>query len=113
LPQRFHGAGFGIAVTAGALGGAITQPLTAWLLPLLGWRRIFEVYALVGIAWALVWFLWFRDDPHDHTAVNAAEIRRVGAPPPAPFEPVRWRAMFGNRSLLALSLMSFGALYGW
>src|SRR5262245_22629178 len=72
LPQRFHGAGFGIAVTAGALGGAITQPLTAWLLPLLGWRRIFEVYALVGIAWALVWFLWFRDDPHDHTAVNAA-----------------------------------------
>jgi ACS family glucarate transporter-like MFS transporter len=113
LPQRIHGGGFGVAVTAGALGGAVAQPLTAWLLPILGWRRIFEVYALVGVLWAIVWYLWFRDDPHGHTAVNDGELQRIGAPPPAPPAPVPWKAMFGNRSLLALCAMSFGALYGW
>src|SRR6185503_14966745 len=113
LPQRVHGGGFGIAVTAGALGGAVAQPLTAWLLPILGWRRIFEVYALVGVVWAIVWYLWFRDDPHGHPSVNDGELQRIGAPPPAPPAPVPWKAMFGNGSLLALCAMSFGALFGW
>jgi predicted MFS family arabinose efflux permease len=108
-----HGLGFGMAVTAGALGGAVTQPLTAWLLPILGWRRIFVVYAMVGVVWAVAWYLLFRDDPRDHPAVNDAEVRRIEPPPPSSHARVPWRSMFRSRTLIALSCMSFGALYGW
>jgi chorismate mutase-like protein len=113
LPRRIHGSYLGLAITAGALGGALAQPLTASLLRTMGWRNIFVAYAFVGVVWASVWYLWFRDDPHHHRSVNDAELALIGSSPPAAPEPVPWRAMFRNRSLLALGGMCFGALYGW
>jgi ACS family glucarate transporter-like MFS transporter len=65
------------------IGGAVGSMLTSWLLTPLGWRGLFVLYALPGIAWA-VWFaLWFRNRPSEHPAVNAAELALLDGDRPA------------------------------
>lgn len=115
LPDRAHGNAFGLAIMTALVGGALTQKLTAFLLApgRLSWRWVFPLYALAGVAWAVAWYWWFRDDPHNHRSVNEAELRVIGCHPPAPHPPVPWRAMIRNRSMLAICGMYFGVIYGW
>ncbi|MBP1686115.1 MAG: major facilitator superfamily 1 [Deltaproteobacteria bacterium] len=113
MPARERGRSFGLAVMTGALGGALTQPLVVVLLEVLSWRRSFAVFGLVGVAWAVAWVWWFRDDPHDHPAVNPAELALIGTAPALVHTGVPWRALARNRSMRALCLMYGGVIYGW
>ena len=54
-------------------GGAATPPLTLLCVALFGWRMAFVSFAALGVAWCIVFLLWFTDDPARHRAVNAAE----------------------------------------
>lgn len=56
-----------------SIGGALGALLTGLLLEPLGWRWLFVVFGLPGLAWSVWFFAWFRDDPGQHPAVNAAE----------------------------------------
>ena len=113
LPSSERGRAFGLAVMAGALGGAATQPLVVVLLERIQWRLSFAVFGVVGFAWAVVWFWWFRDDPHHHDAVNVAELAHIGCPPPIAHTAVPWRHVVHSRTLLMVCLMYGGAIYGW
>jgi MFS family permease len=65
----------------GTIAGAT---LAGWLLGPLGWRGLFTLYAIPGIAWAIGYSLWFRDRPRDHRAVNNAELEIILGQPVAP-----------------------------
>jgi sugar phosphate permease len=56
------------------IGGVLASWLTAQLIGPLGWRWLFLLYALPGLAWACWFAVWFRNRPRDHAAVNAAEL---------------------------------------
>lgn len=61
--------------------GAVLSPLAAGALVTAGgctWREVFVWLAAPGVAWAVVYFLWYRDRPQDHAAVNAEELRAIG-----------------------------------
>jgi len=77
------------------------------------WRRSFQIFGLVGVAWAVAWWAWYRDDPRRHPRVNEAEVRLIGTEPPQPRGAAPWAAMLQSRSLLALCLMYGSAIYGW
>ena len=115
LPEARRGHAFGLAIMTALIGGALTQKLTAELLGTAHWhwRTIFFVYASAGMVWAVAWFRWFRDDPHAHPAVNEAELKIIGTPPPHAHPPVPWKNLLRNRSLLLLCGMYFGVIYGW
>jgi MFS family permease len=113
LPPRERGRSFGLTIMAGALGGALTQPVVVFLLERMSWRAAFPIFGSVGLFWAAAWFYWFRDDPHDHGAVNEAELRLIGSGEPAPHAPVPWRALLRHRGMITLCLMYFCAIYGW
>src|SRR5271157_3085787 len=113
LPPREHGRSFGLTIMAGALGGALAQPLAVLLIERFSWRSTFPIFGVVGLVWAGAWFAWFRDDPHTHPEVNAAELHLIGTDPPTPHPAVPWRAILRHRGLLALCLMYSGAIYGW
>lgn len=55
-------------------GGAVTPPLTFFVIMLVGWRWAFVGFAGLGVIWCVVFLLWFRDDPAEHPSVNAAEL---------------------------------------
>lgn len=113
LPPREQGRAFGLTIMAGALGGAVTQPLVVAILQHASWRVAFPLFGAVGLVWALGWAVWFRDDPHAHRSVNEAELERIGSAPPSPHPSVPWRAVLRHRGLLALCGMYAGAIYGW
>jgi len=116
LPAAQRGRVFGMLIMAGALAGAITQPLVVAMLGVMPWPRAFAVLGAVGLVWAGGWWWWFRDDPHAHPGVNPAEralIAAGGAHAATQHVPVPWRLLARNRTLGMLCLMYFGAIYGW
>ena len=52
------------AIFAGSrVGAALSYPLLVGMLTIWNWRNAFRILGIVGIAWAIVWFIWFRDFP--------------------------------------------------
>src|SRR5262249_42024166 len=39
-----------------------------------GWRGVFALFALPGLAWAVWFYWWFRNRPQEHPRVNPAEL---------------------------------------
>ena len=76
------------AIMTGALGGALTQPLVVAAARRHDVAHAFAIFGRVGLVWAVAWWLWFRDDPAAHRAVNAAELRVIAraGPSAAPHE---------------------------
>ena len=76
IPSRERGTVQGIFFAGAHLAGGVTPPLVLFLLDYLSWRMIFVLFGLVGFAWATWWYAWFRDEPEQHSRVNAAELGR-------------------------------------
>jgi MFS family permease len=106
FPDHERGRAQGVLLAASQVGGAVAPFLAAVLILNIGWRWTFVVFGSVGIVWAAGFWLWFRDDPAKHPAVNAAEVAHIGvratalAPPAIP-----WRSVLRSRSVLWLGLI--------
>jgi MFS family permease len=101
---------------------AVRTALTGlpWLSGVAGWRLGFAVAGLAGVAWCLAFYPWFRNDPADKPAVNAAELALIRSGQVAGEEqghgridPGMWRALLANRSLWALAALYFFGSFGW
>lgn len=115
FPLRERGRVQGVMLAAAQFGAVLAPLGAAWLIELVGWRWSFGVFGSVGVAWAVGFWLWFRDDPAEHADVTAAELAVIHdnqTPPALEPGPVPWRAVLTNRGVLALSLiMVFAAFY--
>ncbi len=93
-------------------GGAVAAPLVTLGLLHWGWRATFAGLGALGIAWAALWFLWYRDDPAAHRGVNRAELELLPAAEPAPkFAKIEWRRLARASSLRTILAMYF--TYGY
>jgi ACS family glucarate transporter-like MFS transporter len=79
FPDSSRGRAQGIVTTAMLLGGAASYTTSQWLIDWVGWRWSFAVFALIGVGWALAFYVWFRDDPAEHPEANDAERRLIVA----------------------------------
>jgi MFS transporter, ACS family, glucarate transporter len=77
IPKSERGVVQGVMFSGARFGAAFTLPIVAWMVGLLGWRSSFVVLGVVGVAWAIFWFVWFRDDPEDHPRISEAEKRLI------------------------------------
>jgi sugar phosphate permease len=105
----------GVTHAASRLGAALTPPLVVFLMLRFGWRAPFFVFGLIGLAWAAMWYWFYRDRPHEHMGVNEGERRLIeeslGPSPSSRTHKVPWRAILDSPSLWTLSLMYF--CYGY
>jgi MFS family permease len=97
------------------LGGAFAPTIIGGLMLLGGsWQRAFWILGLVGVAWAILFFIWFRDRPEEEPRVNAAErelIRGGEAASGSIYDDTsaprfRWNSLL-SPNVLALCLASF------
>jgi sugar phosphate permease len=114
FPAGERGRVQGVMLTAAQLGAVSAPYLAAILIDRAGWRWAFVVFGLVGVAWAGGFWLWFRDDPGEHSLVNAAELGtiRAGTEASTPHvEPIPWRAVFRTPGIWLLGLAMISSAF--
>ncbi len=117
FPNSERGTVQGIFFMGAHLAGGLTPLLVTWMLLHVHWRTIFVMFGAVGFVWALAWWLWFRDEPHDHPSVNQAEAKYIEAGrvtmAPEKLDGVLFRKVAGSGGLWALCLMYATQCYGF
>lgn len=86
--------------------------------PIASWRLAFFVSGLLGVAWVIAFWPWFRDHPSEKSSVNAAELELITKNVPAEVRghsmpPGMWRALLTNRSLWAMGIYYLCGSFGW
>src|SRR5579863_10304309 len=67
----------GVTHAGSRLGGALTPALVVLLIAHFGWRMPFLAFAVLGLAWSVLWFFYYRDSPEQHRGVNQAELELI------------------------------------
>jgi sugar phosphate permease len=76
-PREERGFAQGITHSASRFGAAIAPPISVSLMLAYGWRSIFYVFGLVGLAWSVLWFLSYRNMPEEHKLVSQGELAYI------------------------------------
>jgi len=108
-PAERRGFAQGITHAFARMGNAITPPLVAWLMVLVGWRGSFVLVGAVSLLWAVVWGMYFRDDPADHRGITEDDLERLPTKRAKSVAQVPLRALAVR--MLPVTLVYF--CYGW
>jgi MFS family permease len=101
----------GLVWMASRLGGALAPLLVIPLQSAFGWRSVFHIFSVIGLVWAVGWFIWFRDDPREKSGVNEAELAVIGAGRGSQ-QRLPFRVILANPNLWAVMLMYHFFCYG-
>jgi ACS family glucarate transporter-like MFS transporter len=77
LPKSERGIAHGLNFSGGRIGAAISFPLAVWLQSFIPWQHMFWYLGGIGIVFAVIWFLWFRDSPEQHPGMSAEELKLI------------------------------------
>ncbi|HKE94830.1 MAG TPA: MFS transporter, partial [Povalibacter sp.] len=109
IPQRERGTVKGIFFAGAYTSGALVTLLLPLLLPVIHWRTLLAIFSCFGFVWVIAWHRWFRDDPTEHDAVNAAERQLILADRPVEAPHLSgwpyWRHLLSQRNVLLLCVM--------
>ncbi|WP_205170238.1 MFS transporter, partial [Burkholderia sp. LMG 13014] len=68
FPRSERGLASSIFDSGSRVGSALSLPLVAWLISIVGWRGSFVITGGIGIVWALAWWFVYRD-PERYRAI--------------------------------------------
>jgi len=119
FPKRERAFASSIYDSGARFGSAVALPAVAALVAWLGWRASFVVTGALGIVWAVVWVVWYRE-PRDKKGLTEDELAYIeaGGARGADDEDrdaeglhqtpqVRWRELFTYRTVWGMMLGFF------
>lgn len=77
FPVKERGIIQGINFSGSRIGGAVAYPIVVALIALLGWRGSFFIFGAVGLVFALVWWLYYRNSPEESNLVSEGETEYI------------------------------------
>ncbi len=96
----------GVVWMASRVGGALTPLLVVPIQQRYGWRVSFWLLGIIGLVWAAVWAVWYRDFPSEKRGVSGKEIEEIGAGGQrTPHHGLPWRIAFSRPNLWYIVLM--------
>jgi MFS family permease len=115
LPPKERVRAQGIMWLSARWGGAFTPPLVVWVMSMVGWRHTFEIFGVVGLIWAVIFYSWYRDNPQDNPQLNRAEreLLRESATMASGHGDVPWGLFVRSRQVWLLCWQYFFLSYGW
>ncbi|MFJ3483736.1 MFS transporter [Pseudomonas sp. NPDC090202] len=78
FPEKERATAVGFYTSGQFVGLAFLTPVLAWLQTRFGWHMVFVVTGGVGVLWAVIWYLVYRE-PRDFKGVNQGEIDLIKA----------------------------------
>jgi ACS family D-galactonate transporter-like MFS transporter len=76
FPESERASAIAIYTSGQFIGLAFLTPTLILIQNSLGWRGLFIVSGLIGIVWAVVWYIFYRD-PQNHKKVSNAELSYI------------------------------------
>lgn len=73
IPLKERGMVTGINFSGSRLGAAFAVPIVAWLIADYGWRFSFIIFGVLGVIWAVLWYVLFRDNPEELKSISKEE----------------------------------------
>lgn len=73
FPESERASAIAVYTSGQYIGLAFLTPTLVALQLYFGWRGLFVISGLVGLVWAVIWYLFYRD-PLDHKGVNQEEL---------------------------------------
>ncbi len=115
FPERNRGLASAVLGSSMSAGAVLASGLTAVLLPVIGWRAVYVLYAVQGVGWAAAFWFLFRDTPGRHPWVNPPEVELAAKPATAGAgkPPPRLGAIVRRGSLWANCGQSFFRAFGY
>lgn len=120
FPVQRRATANGALASSMSIGAAIAAALTGELLPTVGWRWTFALYSVMGVAWAIAFYVWFRDRPAEHAWVNPEEVELisprtvgVGAASANAREATPWLALFTSPATWCICTQQFFRAAGY
>ena len=83
FPRSERGLASSIFDSGSRVGSALSLPLVAWLISLVGWRGSFVITGGLGVVWALAWWFIYRD-PERYRAIAPEAVDALLAQRAAP-----------------------------
>jgi len=111
FPVHERGRAFGISLMASQLGGAFAPLLVVPIQIRYGWRASFYVFGILGVAWSLVWYGWFRDSPAEKPGVSQAELAETRDLVAKAHHGLPWRIALRSGNLWAVMAVAAGYVY--
>jgi ACS family D-galactonate transporter-like MFS transporter len=76
FPERERASAIAFYISGQYVGIAFLTPVLVWIQSTIGWHMVFVTTGGLGIIWAVVWYVAYRD-PRDSRRTNAAEIALI------------------------------------
>jgi sugar phosphate permease len=111
--QRDRGLATGIFNCASSLGTALAVPLLTVLMLAFGWRTMFMIMGIAGLAMAAVWCFAYRN-PQERALTAEENAYRTQGDPPGQRTKVtlrEWMLLFRFRTTWGMILGYFGCIY--
>jgi MFS family permease len=120
LPATDRGFANGITHSFSRVASAATPPIAVAVMVLWGWRSVFYIFALVGIVWAVFWYIWYRDTPAEFNqrwgaVMNQAEMDLIdgGRKEPKAVKAIPVARLLRSKNLWILGMSDFMYSYAF
>ncbi len=115
LPPQERVKAQGILWMSARWGGAFTPMLVFWVLKMMSWQHAFMTFGALGVVWAVLFYLWYRDNPRDNKSINAAELRLIEQDQhlASSHAHVPWGKFLRSRQVWLICIQYFCLSYGW
>lgn len=94
----------GYVWAASRMGGALTPFVVIPVMVTVGWRAAFYLLGALGVVWAIVWWLYYRDSRETSRASSPRNISSTSSLP--------WSSILGNRQFWLICGMYFFYAFG-
>jgi MFS family permease len=77
IPRQEYSRAQTISLSGSYLGQTIGYPLTTWLIGAFSWSVVFYFNAVLGVIWAIIFFIFATNTPAEHPRISQSELQQI------------------------------------